>query len=51
MNPTLVKILRNRSCDFLMQNFDARQAALEQEMESLYEARFSPQRDSQKPAV
>merc|ERR1719409_204132 len=29
----------HKSCDFLMQNFDTRQAALEQEMESLYEAK------------
>merc|ERR550514_2636765 len=29
----------HKSCDFLMENFDTRQAALEQEMESLYEAK------------
>merc|ERR1719421_955580 len=29
----------HKSCDFLMNNFDTRQAALEQEVESLYEAK------------
>merc|ERR1719487_2799564 len=29
----------HKSCDFLMDNFDVRQAALEQEMESLYNAK------------
>merc|ERR1719463_895391 len=29
----------HKSCDFLMENFDTRQAALDQEVESLYEAK------------
>merc|ERR1719377_322652 len=29
----------HKSCDFLMKNFEARQAALNQEIESLYEAK------------
>merc|ERR1719191_926099 len=29
----------HKSCDFLMQNFETRQSALEQEMESLFEAK------------
>merc|ERR1719379_3130288 len=29
----------HKSCDFLMQNFDTRQSALDQEMESLFEAK------------
>merc|ERR1719388_623526 len=29
----------HKSCDFLMKNFEARQSALDQEMESLFEAK------------